>query len=74
MYGLSQKYNTTVAHLLDINPTIINNNLQEGATIKVPIVKNDVNYNKVRIGPPQFIVPVTYNIGKEKPFIPYQKK
>lgn len=74
LYGLSQKYNTTVAHLLDINPTIINNNLQEGATIKVPIVKNDVNYNKVRIGPPQFIVPVTYNIGKGETLYSISKK
>ena len=74
LYALSQKYSTTVAHLLDINPTIINNNLQEGATIKVPLVKNDVNYNKVKIGPPQFIVPVTYNIGKGETLYSISKK
>lgn len=74
LYGLSQKYNTTVAHLLDINPTIVNNNLQEGATIKVPFVKNDVNYNKVKIGPPQFLVPVTYNIGKGETLYSISKK
>lgn len=74
LYGLSQKYNTTVAHLLDLNPFIINNNLQEGATIKVPVLKNDANYNKVKIGPPQFIVPVTYNIGKGETLYSIAKK
>ena len=74
LYALSQKYNTTVAHLLDLNPAIINNNLQEGATIKVPALKNDVNYNKVKIGPPQFIVPVTYNIGKGETLYSISKK
>ncbi len=74
LYALSQKYNTSVARLLDMNPTIINNNLQEGATIKVPIVKTDVNYNKVKIGPPQFIVPVTYNISKGETLYSISKK
>lgn len=74
LYGLSQKYNTTVSHLLDINPSIINNKLQEGATIKVPVIKNDVTYNKVKIGPPQFIIPVTYNISKGETLYAISKK
>ncbi len=74
LYGLSQKYNTTVGHLLDINPSVINNKLQEGAVIKVPVIKNDVTYNKVKIGPPQFIVPVTYNISKGETLYAISKK
>ncbi len=74
LYGLSQKYGTTVSHLLDLNPSIINNNLQEGATIKVPVVKNDVTYNKVKIGPPVFLAPVTYNVAKGETLYSISKK
>ena len=74
LYGLSQKYGTTVSHLLDLNPAIIDNKLQEGATIKVPVVKNDVNYNKVKIGPPQFLAPVTYNVSKGETLYSISKK
>lgn len=74
LYGLSQKYGTTVSHLLDLNPAVVDNKLQEGATIKVPVVKNDVNYNKVKIGPPQFLSPVTYNVSKGETLYSISKK
>ena len=74
LYGLSQKYSTTVSHLLDLNPTIIDNKLQEGATIKVPVVKNNVTYNKVKIGPPVFLAPVTYNVAKGETLYSISKK
>ncbi len=74
LYGLSQKFSTTVSHLLDINPTIVNNNLKDGATIKVPMMKVDADYNSVKIGPPQFIAPLTYTIDKGETLYSISKK
>jgi LysM repeat protein len=39
LYSVSKKFNTTVSELLKLNPDIVNNNLQEGKTIKVPVSK-----------------------------------
>jgi LysM repeat protein len=40
LYSISKKYQTTVDQILKLNPGIINNILQQGKPIKVPIVKN----------------------------------
>lgn len=74
LYGLSQRYNTTVSKLLDINPSIVDNKLKEGALIKVPMMKEEVNYNKVKIGPPQFLAPVTYSVSKGETLYSISKK
>ena len=74
LYALSQKYNTTVAALLDLNPLIVDNKLKEGANIKVPVIKSTVDYTPVKIGPPQFLLPVSYNIEKGETLYSIAKK
>jgi len=39
LYSVSRTFNTSVSELLTLNPEIVNNNLQEGKTIKVPLNK-----------------------------------
>ncbi len=74
LYSLSQKYNTTVSRLLDLNPAIVNNNLQTGSSIKVPLLQEDVSYKKVKIGPPQYLIPVTYTVDKGETIYSISKK
>lgn len=74
LYSLSQKYNTTVSRLLDLNPAIVNNNLQTGSSIKVPLLQEDASYKKVKIGPPQFLIPVTYTVDKGETIYSISKK
>lgn len=74
LYSLSQKYNTTVSRLLDLNPSIVNNNLQAGSSIKVPQLKEDASYKKVKIGPPQYLIPITYTVDKGETLYSIAKK
>ncbi len=74
LYSLSQKYNTTVSKLLDLNPTIIDNKLKADESIKVPYVTKDASYKSVKIGPPQFLIPVTYHVSKGETLYSIAKK
>ncbi|HZF99853.1 MAG TPA: LysM peptidoglycan-binding domain-containing protein, partial [Chitinophagales bacterium] len=69
LYSLSRKYNTTVPTLLEYNPSIVNNNLKTGSTIKVPkhepvLQASTDNVVYKGIGPKAFLVPVYYEVAK----------
>src|SRR5689334_7900247 len=74
LYGLSQRYNCTVSKLLDLNPAIIDNKLKTGETIKVPNVISDPKFKTVKIGPPQYLIPVTYHVNKGETLYSISKK
>ena len=69
LYSLSRKYNTTVPTLLEYNPSIVNNNLKTGSTIKVPkhepvLEASPESVVYKGIGPKAFLVPVYYEVAK----------
>ena len=74
LYSLSKTYNTTVSQLLDLNPSIVDNKLKAGESIKVPNVTKDAAYKPVKIGPPQYLIPVTYHVNKGETLYSIAKK
>ncbi len=86
LYSLAKSYHTSVSALLELNPSLVDNNLKAGSTIKVPKLKNEVNstgkqkspLNEVPkysgIGPQQFLVPVNYRVGKDETIYSIAKK
>ncbi|HYV91018.1 MAG TPA: LysM peptidoglycan-binding domain-containing protein [Chitinophagales bacterium] len=42
LYSISKRYHITIDALLKLNPEIINNNLQQGKVIKVPVVQHEI--------------------------------
>jgi LysM repeat protein len=87
LYSLAKQYHTTVSHLLELNPTIVDNNLKAGSTIKVPRQKNEsvsqVHHSQTPvkeepqysgIGPQPFLVPVKYRVAKDETLYSIAKK
>ena len=66
LYSLSRRYNTTVPAILDLNASIVNNNLKTGSTVRIPKVETAqaqaASYKG--IGPKPFLVPVYYEVAK----------
>jgi len=70
LYSLSRRYQTTVPALLDLNPSIVNNNLKTGSSINVPkqeqatasyAATDNRAYNG--IGPKPYLAPVYYEVA-----------
>lgn len=87
LYNLAKQYHTTVSYLLELNPSLVDNNLKAGSTIKVPRQKQEsmtqVEHNKTPvkeepkytgIGPQPFLVPVNYRVAKDETLYSIAKK
>ncbi len=86
LYGIAKSYQTSVAKLLELNPTLVDNNLKAGSTIKIPKVqlktvdnehKKDMKGEESQyngIGPKPFLIPINYRVGNDETLYSIAKK
>src|SRR4030095_17088753 len=74
LYSVSKKYHTTVDALLKMNPDIVNNNLQQGKVINVPILKNETWTEVSEENPKKNDHPITHKVEKGETIYSISKK
>jgi LysM repeat protein len=85
LYGLAKNYQTTVANLLNLNPSLTDNNLRSGSSIKVPKINGTgknlntkqstkINSGYTGIGPQPFLTPLNHRVAKDETLYSIAKK
>ncbi|MFI5135041.1 MAG: LysM peptidoglycan-binding domain-containing protein [Chitinophagales bacterium] len=75
LYGVSRKFNTSVDELLTLNPEIVNNNLEEGKMIKVPMNNSSLSSLPENNSPKKNSEkPILHNVEKGETVFSISKK